>query len=191
MLLKFRGAINGILESAKKRGFSIKVGGNELTFEEASEQQRTQIADLQKQVLNLKSTSNPTSLQKENVTKILWVDDKPSNNSYQVAYLKDLGITVDLALTTDDALEQLEKKNYDRIISDMGRKEGGSYVRDAGIKLTEQVRKTNKNIPIVIFSSSRGMKMRDLAIGKGANEVTNSSTILYEALSIETDSNKY
>jgi hypothetical protein len=51
----FRDAVLTIVESAKSRKFTIKIGDNELTMEEVSKQQRLLINDLQEQVINIGS----------------------------------------------------------------------------------------------------------------------------------------
>jgi hypothetical protein len=96
------GAIKDVIQSARRRKFSIKVGENELTVEEASEQQRILINDLQEQLHALKKTVDSTVSDEQKVrvkeatsprhiSKILWVDDYPSNNASIIAHLSDLG----------------------------------------------------------------------------------------------------
>ena len=132
----FRGTIKNLLKSGRK--FSVKVAGNELTFEEATEQQRALLSDFQTQITNLKSklesmssvsisSVKPTmenDSDVEPVRTILWVDDNPKNNSYLIAYLEDKGVEVTTSLSSKDAFKLIEGKRYDRIISDMGRSEG-------------------------------------------------------------------
>lgn len=54
MVWMFRPAIASLIESAKSREFSIEIGGQKLSVKEASEQQRTLIADLQAELVVLK-----------------------------------------------------------------------------------------------------------------------------------------
>jgi CheY-like chemotaxis protein len=52
----------------------------------------------------------------------LWVDDNPSNNtSLKQAFESLHDIEIDLSLSTEDALQKLDRKEYSFIISDMGR----------------------------------------------------------------------
>jgi len=53
LLFKFYQPIKTLIESAQGRKFSIKVAGNELTMEEASEQQRQIINDLQSKLAEI------------------------------------------------------------------------------------------------------------------------------------------
>ena len=54
-------------------------------------------------------------------SRILWVDDRPQNNLYEVRALVALGIGVDQVTTTEAALTMLRNEQYDLVISDVGR----------------------------------------------------------------------
>jgi CheY-like chemotaxis protein len=68
--------------------------------------------------------------------RILWVDDNPDFNTYERSMLQSLGILVDIALSTDKALEMLRRTEYHAVISDMKR-EG---VADEGLQFVEKMR---------------------------------------------------
>jgi hypothetical protein len=95
-----------LVESARGRKFTIKVAGNELTMEEASEQQRVILSDLQAKLVELEkrlgsglaTLQNPISAPPTSSKRILWVDDRPKNNSFFVASLEERGVRVDIAL---------------------------------------------------------------------------------------------
>jgi PleD family two-component response regulator len=53
--------------------------------------------------------------------KLLWVDDNPNNNIYLRQSLEALGISIELAISTDEALSRLSFEHFDTIISDMAR----------------------------------------------------------------------
>jgi hypothetical protein len=53
VLFLFRPAIIALIESAKSRKFTLKIGGQELSMEEVNQQQQNLIADLQTQVSNI------------------------------------------------------------------------------------------------------------------------------------------
>lgn len=188
----FRPAIAAIIESAKSRKFTLKIGGQELTMEEANEQQRNMITDLQAQVLELKESIQSTQtrtkpLQTEylvqGIPTILWVDDNPKNNSYFVQQLSDLGFVVDLALSTDDGLKRFHKGQYKLIISDMGREEEGSFKITAGLDLLKEIRTINSDVPFIIFSTSaNARKYTSKAISAGATSITSSPTELFGIL---------
>lgn len=52
---------------------------------------------------------------------MLWVDDHPENNRNEQRAFEALGMRFTLSKSTDDALDQLSRRTYELIISDMGR----------------------------------------------------------------------
>lgn len=196
LIILFRPAVAALIESAKSRKFTLKIGGQELTMEEASEQQRTLIADLQAQVIDIQKRIEGVvqpvpaeRLERVLVTappvarSILWVDDQPKNNSYFVQQLSDKGINVDLALSTSEGLRLFDKTSYGVIISDMGRTEEGAYKAIAGLELLQRIREHNKTIPFIIFCSSRAAKEHgNTAISLGATAITSSPTEMFGIL---------
>lgn len=187
LILLFRPAISALIESAKSRKFTLKLGGQELSMEEANEQQRTLIADLQTQVLEIRKRievpASPLPLEPSRSVAptsarfVLWVDDQPKNNSFFVQQLTDKGISVDLALSTSEGLRLFGKKAYGAVISDMGRTEDGKYKPTAGIELLRQIREDSKIVPFVIFCTSRGVaEHRQEVMSLGATGITSSGT---------------
>jgi CheY-like chemotaxis protein len=61
-------------------------------------------------------------------SRLLWIDDNPTNNALEIRLLNRLGISIDLARGDDEAKHRLALGVYDLVLSDMGR--GG--VADAG-----------------------------------------------------------
>jgi CheY-like chemotaxis protein len=68
-------------------------------------------------------------------SQILWVDDNPDNNINERNILRSLGVFVDIAHSTTDALEMLGYTLYDLIISDMAR----DGVKDEGLRLLSEM----------------------------------------------------
>jgi CheY-like chemotaxis protein len=54
---------------------------------------------------------------------VLWVDNNPSNNQLEVDILSDMGIRFVRALSTNEAIERLDRDKYDLVISNVGRDE--------------------------------------------------------------------
>lgn len=104
--------------------------------------------------------------------RVLWVDDYPSNNEAIIDLYRAEGVEFDLALNTAQALELLGKKEYDLIISDIGR---GSE-KDAGIRMLREIkRQFTTASPILIFSSVQAVrKFAQIAKKEGALFVTDS-----------------
>lgn len=195
-VLCFRREIISVLNSLKTRGFSVKVGENELTTEEASAQQSFIIKDILNQIGHIEKRlevylesygkerrekeSNETDIK---VRSILWVDNKPRNNSYLIAYLSDLGIRIDTSVSTSEAIQKFQSSNYDRIITNMIRPES----ERAGIELTKQIRDTDRDIPIIIYCGTKSANVwRQEARNIGANEITDSPSKLLHVLHLET-----
>ncbi len=197
LLVKFSKSIEGIIKSAGKRKFSIKVGDNELTMEEASEQQRLLINDLQEQVVTLQKRiesshvfpegAHKLSTEKDHVisiNRILWVDDYPSNNASIIAHLSDLGVDIVTSLSTKEGLRKFHSNKYDAIISDMSRREDGKSNPSAGVDLVSAIREIDKDVPVFIFCSRRGKERAEKnALNAGANSVTASGVQLLNMLS--------
>jgi len=185
LVLKFFEPLKALIESARGRKFTIKVAGNELTMEEASEQQRVIVSDLAQKIAALE-LSSPRSSQEIQAAlansinseskRILWVDDLPKNNSLLVATLEERGVTVDIATNSNQGLELMARNKYDAVISDIGRPEGDR----AGIDFTRKVRSRDKTTPIYIFCGGWAARnLREETLLAGANEITSSgSTVL-------------
>lgn len=199
VLFQFRPAVNALIDSAKSRKFTLKIGGQELTMEEVNQQQRGLIADLQTQVIELQkkigsiahseeATANagPANIPSQLARSVLWVDDNPKNNTYFIAELGDLGMSVDIALSTTEGVAKFERGDYRFVISDMGRKEDGKFNRDAGLDLLQAIREQDAEIPFVIFCSRKGAsEFRAKAKELGATGITASATELFATLGLD------
>jgi CheY-like chemotaxis protein len=108
--------------------------------------------------------------------RILWVDDRPANNTYERQVFESLGLTFDLALSTDEALDQLRSSQYGAIISDMGRREGPRE----GYRLLDAVRAFDTNTPFFIYAGSNAPEHKREAAGHGAQGSTNRANELVD-----------
>lgn len=81
--------------------------------------------------------------------KVLWVDDKPGNNISEQRILHSLGIFLDIAGSTDEALPMIKKVKYDTVI----------YNNIKGNKLTEvidfiaRLKKENLMLTIIYYGT--------------------------------------
>jgi CheY-like chemotaxis protein len=179
-------SIKKIVES---RGFTVKVGPTELTVQEVSEKFLQSTADIQDK---LASMTSPTSLSAEkseklpsqSVQRILWVDDNPSNNAYEIAQLNTLGVNVVQVESTEEgiAIAYGYGTPFDAVISDMGRQEESGYNATAGIDLIKQLRERGYAAPIFIYASRAALSRRNDILGVGGNGVTTSPTELFALL---------
>jgi len=133
----------------------------------------SEIADVVSDFARTKSKQGPA--------RILWVDDIPSNNYFEREALEQMGIEFGIAKSTEEALSKLEVANYDLIISDMGRPPDAR----AGYTLLDQLRKSgsNKDIPFVIYASSRQSEHLKESVERGAIGCTNRPDELFVLVS--------
>lgn len=107
---------------------------------------------------------------------VLWVDDVPDGNIHERQALEALGITVDTAISTDDAMSKLAAHHYDAVISDMGRPEGPR----AGYDLLDRLRAQKVDVPFIIYSSTNTPAQQHEAITRGAFGSSNKVAELIE-----------
>lgn len=95
---------------------------------------------------------------------ILWVDDEPLNNVFEREAFERLGMKIDFARSTSDALDLLKRREYDAIISDMSRPEGPR----SGYDLLAQVKRIRPTVPFVLYSSSNTPEQEAEIVEAGA-----------------------
>lgn len=89
--------------------------------------------------------------------RILWVDDIPLNNRNELRMFRSLGIASDAVISTQDAIERLERDEtqFDLIISDMSRdgdnKAGLELIADYGTLVTQQNRAPDDRLPLIFY----------------------------------------
>lgn len=185
--------IRKIIES---RGFTIKVGEMEITVQEASDQLGAKVEDLQKKVSDLRAQVQQQAqpvlaaapdkvLEKHPIKSILWVDDEPVNNAYEIANLRNEGLQVVQATSTDDALGKIlsRKLSVDAVISDMGRFEENQFRPKAGLDLITALREADIKVPVFIYTSyGIASRSRDEVIRSGGSGITHSTIELFEMI---------
>ncbi len=107
--------------------------------------------------------------------QVLWVDDRPANNTYERQAFESTGIDFTLALSTSDALEIMSTKRFGAIISDMGRVEGPRE----GYVLLEAIRVRGDKTPFFIYAGSNAPRHKREAKERGAQGTTNNAQELY------------
>jgi CheY-like chemotaxis protein len=112
--------------------------------------------------------------------RILWLDDKPENNSRLVAQLRAAGAHVELATSAETAAELIPSVSPDLLLSDIGR--GDRF--EAGFEDLEQLRTAGRYTGPVIFytarvTTSRRARARDL----GA-EIVSGEDELFQAIRV-------
>lgn len=183
---------------------TVTFAGRDLSFQEVTTDLNRQIADIREQIVNIsKVVPLPPEEAREalavepphrerRVQSILWVDDKPKNNSLLIDQLASLGLSIATSLSTKDALSKMRRHRFDGVISDMGRLEERQYNHTAGLDLLESLRNPTQDLatevdtPFVIFCSRRkALEYREQALAAGATGITSSATELLRLLEID------
>jgi CheY-like chemotaxis protein len=182
--------IRRLMES---RGFSVKVGMAEISVQQASDQLSAQVDDIRQQLTALKERVDaahgeapaPAPPIHGAPRSILWVDDHPENNVYEIAALQGKGLSVVHARSTAEAGSALGSNGrFGAVISDMGRVEDGGFKADAGLSLIAMVRDQGLGSPVFIYSSAPTIaRTREQALEAGAAGATASATELMQMLS--------
>jgi CheY-like chemotaxis protein len=113
--------------------------------------------------------------------RILWVDDRPQNNIFEIARLRDQNFVIDEVTNTDEAIRELtrHRDRYELVVTDMGRPEN----EKAGIELIHRMRKSKLNTPVFVYCSPRAVKLHgEEAREAGAVGVTASPIQLLDHL---------
>ena len=180
-----------------------QVGGVELSVEDATEQLRRQVADLQTHMATeLVERGEPApsgapgappgapagaadgAVAGLDRATILWVDDNPDDNALELAKLRDDGLEVLLARSTAEAMDVLSlRRGVRAIVTDLGRSEDGEFRSHAGLALLRQLREAEQDQPVLVYTSTRRVELdRQDALEAGATAVTASPTELFAAL---------
>ncbi|HEV2893254.1 MAG TPA: hypothetical protein VG411_05855 [Actinomycetota bacterium] len=205
------GVVADLRKAMRTRGFTVKVGGVELSVEEATEQLRRQVTDLQTHMaVQLAERPEPSlgappapgappgsPAGAEAVDRaepgpatgpgrvtILWVDNNPDGNALELAKLRDDGLEVLLARSTAEAMDVLSlRRGVRAIVTDMGRSEDGEYRSHAGLALLRQLKEAEQDQPVLVYTSARRAELdRQDALDAGATVVTASPTELFAAI---------
>jgi CheY-like chemotaxis protein len=201
------GVVADLRRAMRTRAFTVKIGGVELSVEEAAEQLRRQITDLQTHMANQLAERPPASpagppgppsspgaaaeadtaaapAADQGRPTVLWVDDNPEANTLELAKLRDDGVEVLIARSTAEAMDVLSlRRGVGAIVTDMGRTEDGEFRSHAGLALLRQLHEAEQSQPVLVYTSTRRVELdRRDALDAGATIVTSSPTELFAAL---------
>lgn len=171
----------------QSRSFRIKVGGMEISVQQATEQLRVSVEDLQARVDELRRRENRSegagSQKVLRNRRVMWVDDVPENNAYEIARLREDGVEVVEVTSTRGAVRRLleEAERVELVVSDMGREEGKGYNVDAGLDLISALRAGDFRKPIYVYCSfAAAERVRDRVRDAGGEGTTSSELELFE-----------
>ena len=138
--------------------------------QQAKDQQAREIAS------QVSAAAAPRVAKRLTESSILWVDDRPSNNDYEREALEALGIRFTLATSTEEALERLSERDFDAIISDMGRPPD----KKAGFTLLGELKKMGPFPPFIIYAGSSSAKHHAETKSRGGFGTTNRPRELFK-----------
>jgi CheY-like chemotaxis protein len=143
---------------------------------------RSSILQAKEELRTAKAYKSPP--ERDTSKTVLWVDDNPTNNAYEIAKLERADrYRVDQAKSTRGALGKLKLTNYAVIITDMGRQEDGNFVPDAGLQLISAVRDMGIETPIYVYTSpGSAEQLRDDVKNAGGDGVTGSPVELFSLI---------
>jgi CheY-like chemotaxis protein len=194
------GVVTDLRRALRTRAFRVKVGGAELTVEEATEQLRRQVTDLQDHMAaqlaaqaaegeTLPPTPAGIDLGAAPAAEparptVLWVDDDPDENTLELAKLREDGIEVLLARSTAEALDVLSlRRGVHAVVTDLGRSEDGEFRTHAGLALLRQLKEAEHDQPVLVYTEAARAELdRQDALDAGAALVTASPVELLAAL---------
>jgi CheY-like chemotaxis protein len=194
------GVVADLRRAMRTRAFTVKIGGAELSVEEATEQLRRQVTDLQTHMaIQLAEQGEPVPPAPAGPpgtdaaagppadpgpATLLWVDDNPDANALELAKLRDDGVEVLLARSTAEAMDVLSlRRGVSAIVTDLGRAEDGEFRSHAGLALLRQLHEAELDQPVLVYTSTRRVELdRQDALDAGAATVTSSPTELFAAL---------
>jgi CheY-like chemotaxis protein len=118
----------------------------------------------------------PDAAERMERATILWVDDRPANNTYERQALEALGVQITISKSTEDALDRLRRKPYDVILSDMSRPPDPQ----AGYTLLNKLKEMQITTPYIIYAGSKRPEHVAKAKELGAFGTTNDPQELLE-----------
>ncbi len=113
--------------------------------------------------------------------RILWVDDVPANNTFEIAALRGLQIEVRTCTNTEDALAALEEAEraqepYDLVLSDWTRFPMREAGQPEGPRLLRLMRAQHRRTPVIFyhgeFDPQRAKQRLELAVKEGGSGAT-------------------
>lgn len=121
------------------------------------------------------SSAKRVSIQREK-NHILWVDDRPENNTNERQAFEALGIRFTLAISTKEAIDKISRQHFAAIISDMGRKEGPRE----GYVLLDALRGQGNETPLFFYAASNSPEHKQETLAHGGQGCTNRAQELFQ-----------
>lgn len=117
--------------------------------------------------------------------KILWVDDKPENNSQHLEVFTGFGVIFDLVKTTKEAMAKLNTSTtYDLIISNMGRPTDSNRAINPkeGLDFLEFLRQEKIKTPVIIYTKPANISLYGDTVNGYQASITQGFTGLFKEI---------
>lgn len=111
-------------------------------------------------------------------SRVLWVDDEPSNNEYERTVLRSKGVIFDTVVSTSEAIDQLINETYDLVISDLSRSNSSDSSVIAGEDLLAHEVIAQGGPPVVIYGGMNVVMRMQALSDMGASLVTSNQVEL-------------
>lgn len=114
--------------------------------------------------------------------RVLWVDDNPDTVMYESGVLQGLGMLVEFAKTSANAMDRLEKEKFQIVISDIRRGDKNTE----GLDFMARMRAANMQAPVIYYVSeldkSKGVPLGAFGITDDPNELIHLALDLAERI---------
>lgn len=178
--LTFKAGTSGIEATAKRQQIEAAVALTTAavqrqltaprTAKDEAVQSQLEVPPSAEEIANVvNEATRPQAARRLAGASVLWVDDRPTNNTYERRTLEAFGLAITLSTSTEEGLEKLRARRFDVVITDLGRPGDPQ----AGYTLLEHIRQTNKQMPVIIYSAAARDEQHAEARRRGAFGSTN------------------
>ena len=185
------------------RAFTVKMGGFEFTAQEATDKLIQSTAELQSRIAALdkspslggeelqrqigteprdgrEDTKEPTSRNRL-LREVLWVDDIPDRHAYEIAQLEALGVKVTITRSSRAALDLMNSRTFDAVVTSLSRSEEGAYSPTAGLSLLESAKEASFTGSVYVFTANPAPQLVT-EVDAAGGRVVMTSMQLFDAL---------
>jgi CheY-like chemotaxis protein len=121
--------------------------------------------------------------------RILWADDRPEGNAYELDALRKL-FDVTTVRTTEEAERMLKTEAFDAVISDIVRHEDGQANYQAGAEVAAIAAAMRPPVPVFCYASEQAVRLQSQGLAQlGVVAVTSSYVELVRAIRFQARAN--
>jgi hypothetical protein len=180
---------------SQSQNLKIKWGDKELSVQEAADNIQKVVGSIldteagrsakgDKGEIETQALLQPASAAKQTkvaLRRILWVDDKPEGNAFEIARFKEKDIQVDEAVSTAEAGRMFESEKYGVVITNMYRWELGQGKPEAGLEVLTLIRDVDSEARVVGYTrKNRVRQYGEAFLSAGGTAITWSTVELFD-----------